>query len=75
MLVNRMREYRQIHQAMAEPATVVAPHGFVACPVYGAFGMAGEQWAWQQQIYRLAYQLAVENCVPSHYRRLFSNWN
>ena len=25
--------------------------------------MPVQQWAWQQEVYRFAYQLAVENCI------------
>jgi len=74
MSANRIRTYRQ-PQPTLDSVPPIAPQGFVACPVYGALAVPEQQWAWYQEVYRAAYRLAVENCVPLCYRRLFSNWN
>jgi hypothetical protein len=50
---------------------VSIPHGFVLCPVQLTAANA-----WQQEIYRLAYQRAQAAVqIPRHYRLLFSCWN
>lgn len=74
MYANRIQQYSFMARrpAKAKPAAVaVVPSGFAVCPL-----TLVTPNAWQQQIYRLAYEqarAAVE--VPQHYRRLFSVWN
>lgn len=47
------------------------PLGFVFCPPQ----LSGFS-AWQQEIYRLAYERAkAETQVPRHHRQLFCVWN
>jgi hypothetical protein len=47
------------------------PQGFVFCPPQvGGFS------AWQQEIYRLAYERAkAQQQIPRHHRQLFCVWN
>jgi hypothetical protein len=50
---------------------VSIPHGFAVCPPQLATANA-----WQQEVYRLAYERAKAAAeVPRHYRLLFSVWN
>jgi hypothetical protein len=54
----------------AQPAPV-PPAGFVVCPLHVAVAQA-----WQQEVYRRAYEEAVAATqVPRHIRRMFSSWN
>jgi hypothetical protein len=47
------------------------PAGFVVCPLHVAVASA-----WQQEVYRRAYEDAVARTqVPQIYRRMFSSWN
>jgi hypothetical protein len=47
------------------------PPGFTVCPLHIAIAKA-----WQQEIYRRAYEQALAaQQSPSYYRRLFTNWN
>lgn len=49
----------------------VPPAGFVVCPLHMAVAAA-----WQQEVYRRAYEDAVARTqVPRIYRRMFSSWN
>jgi hypothetical protein len=53
------------------PAAPVVPQGFVFCP-----GQLSALSAWQQEIYRLAYERAQAAArIPRHHRQLFSVWN
>jgi hypothetical protein len=47
------------------------PHGFVVCPPHLMTAAA-----WQQEIYRLAYERArAQMAIPRHHRMLFCVWN
>jgi hypothetical protein len=51
--------------------TPLPPTGFVVCPLHVAVAAA-----WQQEVYRRAYEEAVARAqVPRIYRRMFSSWN
>ena len=54
-----------------KPSGWSVPPGFVACPA-----IFGGMQAWQQAIYRLAYDLAQADVqLPRHHRELFAVWN
>lgn len=56
-------------QRPAAPPAI--PPGFAVCPLHVAVAQA-----WQQEIYRQAYEQAVARTqVPRHYRRMFPTWN
>jgi hypothetical protein len=55
----------------SKTSVAAIPPGFVVCPPQ--LLMAN---AWQQEIYRLAYQrAAAEAAIPRHHRSLFCVWN
>jgi hypothetical protein len=81
MATNRIRSYvsqsryrlnvQAAPKAAANQPAISIPHGFVVCPLHLASANA-----WQQEIYRLAYQRAQAAAqIPRHHRRLFSVWN
>ena len=80
MAANRIHRFQSVVQrfSVAAPKAAVTamktasvPHGFVVCPL--AMTPAA---AWQQEIYRLAFERAKAAAeVPRHYRRFFSVWN
>jgi hypothetical protein len=74
MYANRIRQYPLMARrpAKASPTAVASiPPGFAVCPP-----SLLTPNAWQQQIYRLAYEKARATVeVPRHYRRMFSVWN
>jgi hypothetical protein len=73
MAANRIRRYSSVARAasIAQSAVETIPQGFALCPPQLAATNA-----WQQEIYRLAYQRAQAAAqIPRHHRRLFSVWN
>lgn len=58
-------------QSLPQAQLPVPPAGFVVCPLHVAVATA-----WQQEVYRRAYEDAVARTqVPRIYRRMFSSWN
>jgi hypothetical protein len=79
MAINRIRNYSSSPSAAPKAragssgpsAAATIPQGFVMCPPQLAAVNA-----WQQEIYRLAYQQAQAAAqIPRHHRQLFSVWN
>ena len=80
MAANRIHRFQSVAQRFSTAAPKAAatamkaasiPQGFVVCPPAMTPAVA-----WQQEIYRLAYERAKAAAeVPRHYRRLFSVWN
>jgi hypothetical protein len=73
MAVNRIRRYSSPARDASTPQSAVetTPQGFAVCPPQLAAANA-----WQQEIYRLAYQRAQAAAqIPRHHRILFSVWN
>ena len=79
MADNRISQYFPTRRATAmsenapfkKPHGPVVPQGFVVCPPQVVLANA-----WQQEIYRLAYERAKAAVqVPRHHRLLFSVWN
>jgi hypothetical protein len=73
MQANRITGY--LSQAVlpkpSAPTAPVVPQGFVFLP-----GHLSGLSAWQQEIYRLAYERAQAAVrIPRHHRQLFSVWN
>ena len=73
MHANRIRHVHERRPSVSgpklDPPTI--PPGFAVCPPEL---MAAQ--AWQQEIYRLAYEQAKSAVqVPRHHRMLFSVWN
>jgi len=73
MAVNRIFNAKAKGKPAGPPKknTPPVPPGFVLCPPTIAMAHA-----WQQEIYRLAYERAIaETQVPRFHRMLFSVWN
>lgn len=72
MTTNRMRHYTMSAPAPSNFNVIVCgPAGFAVCPPQLA-----AVHAWQQAIYRLAYERALAATqIPRHHRTLFSVWN
>jgi hypothetical protein len=78
MAANRISRHLNRERAAPKPplsapnsSVPSIPTGFVFCPPQLAGGSA-----WQQEIYRLAYERAKAALqVPRHHRRLFCVWN
>ena len=71
--LNRMEAYFPSSSPDPQPAAQapVPPTGFVVCPLHVAVAAA-----WQQEVYRRAYEDAVARTqTPRIYRRMFSSWN
>jgi hypothetical protein len=71
--LNRMDSYFSPFEPDSQPSaqSPVPPAGFVVCPLHLAVAAA-----WQQEVYRRAYEDAVARTqVPRIYRRMFSSWN
>ena len=68
----------QWQESATQPVAVMAPQGFVVCPNIPALGGLAFGWAWHQEIFRIAYEVARANRAAAsadYHRRLFSNWN
>lgn len=77
MLVNRFAR-QQWQESAASPSVAVAtPEGFVVCPSCMVSMIATQAWTLQQEIFRIAYELAKASraATPDYQQRLFSNWN
>ncbi len=81
MFANRITRYSNRMDAFLPPPppsqpqvtaqTPAPPAGFVVCPLHVAVATA-----WQQEVYRRAYEDAVARAqTPRIFRRMFSNWN
>ena len=77
MAVNRISQFQTRQgvpskkQSAAMPSAASVPQGFAVCPPQLMTANA-----WQQEIYRLAYERALAAVqVPRHHRWLFSVWN
>ena len=73
MAANRIHRHMPPTRAAstAEAAAETIPQGFALCPPQLAAAHA-----WQQEIYRLAYQRAQAAAqIPRHHRALFCVWN
>ena len=71
--LNRMDAFLPPSQPVPQPAAPapLPPAGFVVCPLHVAVATA-----WQQEVYRRAYEDAVARTqIPRIYRRMFSSWN
>jgi hypothetical protein len=71
MQANRIRHLQASPRpAAAKSSGLTVPPGFAICPLPLA------TTAWQQEIYRLAYEQArAATAVPRYHRMLFSVWN
>jgi hypothetical protein len=80
MHTNRITRF-QWQESPDPSVAIVAPEAFVVCPgsMVPAMAMAG--WTWQQEVFRIAYEVArakhaaMTRAAASDYHRLFSNWN
>lgn len=73
MAVNRITSHASVFGApkSSQPAAPAVPNGFVFCPP-----QLVSMQAWQQEVYRLAYERAqAATQIPRHHRLLFSVWN
>jgi hypothetical protein len=58
------------------PAPEIPPHAFVLIPAVWFTGMTWQQWWWQQQLYRYAFEQAQAVVRPSLPERdLLAVWN
>jgi hypothetical protein len=55
----------------------MAPQGFVVWPGFQPSGGAFPAWTWQQEIFRIAFEIAQASRAAAYddRYRLFSNWN
>lgn len=82
MPVNRFSGH-QWHESETRPVAAGTPQGFVVCPGLMVPGGAAHGWTWQQEVFRMAYEIArareiarASLAAASDYpHRLFSNWN
>jgi hypothetical protein len=76
MAANRIRRHASpfsnaVPKSLMQSQTPAIPSGFVLYPT-----QLVSLTAWQQEIYRLAYERArAETQVPRHHRLLFAVWN
>jgi len=57
MSINRFAR-QQWQESTSSSVAVAAPEGFVACPSCMVSGGIAQVLAWQQEIFRIAYELA-----------------
>jgi hypothetical protein len=84
MSVNRFAQ-QQWQESASQSVAVAAPEGFMVCPSCMVSGIAAQVVAWQQEIFRIAFELARASraaaelanraTTPAYQQRLFSNWN
>lgn len=78
MQSNRISRY-QWQESTAPSVAVAAPESFIVCP--GCMTSATSGWSWQQEVFRIAYevarakQAALARAAAFDQHRLFSNWN
>ena len=82
MQTNRISRHFWEESASSSVA-VAAPEAFVVCQGCSSNMGVAMGWGWQQEVFRLAYELARANraaqmqaaAAYDYHHRLFSNWN
>lgn len=81
MHTNRISRF-QWQDSTDQSVAVATPEAFAVCPSCMVPAMAMAGWTWQQEVFRIAYEVARANhaamtraAATSDYHRLFSNWN
>ena len=73
MPFNRITAYTKMQPQPNQPSSARA--AFVALPYGLIASMNPQQVAWQQQLYRVAYERAREQSRPARHHRLLAAWN
>jgi hypothetical protein len=76
MAFNRISRIGRWQESSSQSVAVMAPQGFVVCSGV-SFSGGSSGWSWQQELFRLAYELARANRAMrlEYHHRFFSNWN
>ena len=84
MPINRFARQQWQESSSQSVAVTAASEGFVVCQGCMGSGAAVQAWAWHQEIFRVAYELAqasraaaefASREAPDYQQHLFSNWN